>query len=303
MQRKPCSNVRADGRPNVRSDGRPNVQEYRSIATQHDARELISKLDVKKSNFLAYGAHVTSKDEARAFCAQVAKMHHDARHVCFAWVLADGAYQFSDDGEPAQTAGLPLYTLLQHQHMKDVALCVVRYFGGILLGTGGLTRAYTEAAQLALRTLEQAGALSEWRLVQRLHIVCSYALYNQVRYCICSNKGSIEHAEFLQDVHITVRFTCTNVSIQAPCSGEARCSLNEAQETRCRTNEAREVPRAANDAPCSTHETYQGTTDETVSAVQRALRELAGGNITVTCDNPSFAECVASREENDVPGV
>lgn len=287
MQRKPCSNVRADGRPNVRSDGRPNVQEYRSIATQHDARELISKLDVKKSSFLAYGAHVTSKDEARAFCAQVAKMHNDARHVCFAWVLADGAYQFSDDGEPAQTAGLPLYTLLQHQHMEDVALCIVRYFGGILLGTGGLTRAYTEAAQLALRMLEQAGALSEWRLVQRLHIVCSYALYNQVRYCICSNKGSIEHAEFLQDVHITACFTCTKVSIQAPCS----------------TNEAREVPCAANDAPCSTHETYQGTTDETVSAVQRALRELAGGNITVTCDNPSFAECVASREENDVPGV
>ena len=287
MQRKPCSNVRADGRPNVRSDGRPNVQEYRSIATQHDARELISKLDVKKSSFLAYGAHVTSKDEARAFCVQVAKMHHDARHVCFAWVLADGAYQFSDDGEPAQTAGLPLYTLLQHQHMKDVALCVVRYFGGILLGTGGLTRAYTEAAQLALRTLEQAGALSEWRLVQRLHIVCSYALYNQVRYCICSNKGSIEHAEFLQDVHVTARFACTKVSIQAPCS----------------TNEAREVPCAANDAPCGTHATYQGTTDETVSAVQCALRELAGGNITVTCDNPSFAECVASREENDTPGV
>lgn len=280
MQRKPCSNVRADGRPNVRSDGRPNVQEYRSIATQHDARELISKLDVKKSSFLAYGAHVTSKDEARAFCAQVAKMHHDARHVCFAWVLADGAYQFSDDGEPAQTAGLPLYTLLQHQHMEDVALCIVRYFGGILLGTGGLTRAYTEAAQLALRMLEQAGALSEWRLVQRLRIVCSYALYNQVRYCICSNKGSIEHAEFLQDVHVTARFACTKLSAQASCAAD------EAQETRCEAGEAQ---------PC--------VIDETVSAVQRALRELAGGNITVSCDNPSFAECVALREENDAPGV
>ena len=280
MQRKSCSNVRADGRPNVRSDGRPNVQEYRSIATQHDASELISKLDVKRSSFLAYGAHVTSKDEARAFCAQIAKKHHDARHVCFAWVLIDGAYQFSDDGEPAQTAGLPLYTLLQHQHMANVALCVVRYFGGILLGTGGLTRAYTEAAQLALRTLQQAGALSEWRLAQRLHVVCSYALYNQVRYCICSNKGSIEHAEFLQDVHVTARFACTKLSAQASCAAD------EAQETRCEAGEAQ---------PC--------VIDETVSAVQRALRELAGGNITVSCDNPSFAECVASREENDVPGV
>lgn len=280
MQRKSCSNVRADGRPNVRSDGRPNVQEYRSIATQHDANELISKLDVKRSSFLAYGAHVTSKYEARAFCAQVAKKHHDARHVCFAWALADGAYQFSDDGEPAQTAGLPLYTLLQHQHMANVALCVVRYFGGILLGTGGLTRAYTEAAQLALRTLQHAGALSEWRLAQRLHVVCSYALYNQVRYCICSNKGSIEHAEFLQDVHVTARFACTKLSAQASCAAD------EAQETRCEAGEAQ---------PC--------VIDETVSAVQRALRELAGGNITVTCDNPSFAECVASREENDVPGV
>ena len=294
MQRKFCSDAPSDARhdaqsrvcPTARSAARSDVQEYRSIVTRHDASELIGKLDVKRSSFFAYGAHVTSKDEARAFCARIAKMHHDARHVCFAWALADGAYQFSDDGEPAQTAGLPLYTLLQHQHMANVALCVVRYFGGILLGTGGLTRAYTEAAQLALRTLQQAGALSEWRLAQRLHVVCSYALYNQVRYCICSNKGSIEHAEFLQDVHITARFTCTNVSIQAPCSGEARCSLNEAQETRCEADEAQ---------PC--------VIDETVSAVQRALRELAGGNITVTCDNPSFAECVASREENDAPGV
>lgn len=284
MQRKSCSDAPSDAqsrvRPSVRPDVCPSAQEYRSIATQHNACELIGKLDVKRSSFLAYGAHVTSKDEARAFCAQVAKKHHDARHVCFAWVLIDGAYQFSDDGEPAQTAGLPLYTLLQHQHMANVALCVVRYFGGILLGTGGLTRAYTEAAQLALRTLEQAGALSEWRLVQRLHIVCSYALYNQVRYCICSNKGSIEHAEFLQDVHVTARFACTKVSAQASCAAD------EAQETRCEAGEAQ---------PC--------VIDETVSAVQRALRELAGGNITVTCDNPSFAECVASREENDVPGV
>lgn len=284
MQRKSCSDAPSDAqsrvRPSVRADGRPNVQEYRSIATQHDASELISKLDVKRSSFLAYGAHVTSKDEARSFCAQIAKKHHDARHVCFAWVLADGAYQFSDDGEPAQTAGLPLYTLLQHQHMANVALCVVRYFGGILLGTGGLTRAYTEAAQLALRTLQQEGALSEWRLAQRLHVVCSYALYNQVRYCICSNKGSIEHAEFLQDVHVTARFACTKVSIQASCAAD------EAQETRCEAGEAQ---------PC--------VIDETVSAVQRALRELAGGNITVTCENPSFAECVASREENDAPGV
>lgn len=274
-----------------------SIQEYRSIATQHDASELIGKLDVKRSIFLAYGAHVTSKDEARAFCAQVAKKHHDARHVCFAWILDDGAYQFSDDGEPAQTAGLPLYTLLQHQHMANVALCVVRYFGGILLGTGGLTRAYTETAQLALRTLGQAGALRVWRLVQRLHIVCSYALYNQVRYCICSNKGSIEHAEFLQDVHITACFTCTKVSVQAPCSGEAQpCSINEAQKTRCNTDEARE-------ARCGTNEAQPCVTDETVSAVQRALCELAGGSITVTCDNASFAECVALREENDAPGV
>ena len=105
MQRKSCSDAPSDAqsrvRPSVRPDVCPSAQEYRSIATQHNACELIGKLDVKRSSFLAYGAHVTSKDEARAFCAQVAKKHHDARHVCFAWVLIDGAYQFSDDGEPA----------------------------------------------------------------------------------------------------------------------------------------------------------------------------------------------------------
>ena len=103
----------------------------------------------KKSRFIGYAAEVNSEDEAKAFIAEVAAEHKKARHVAFAYVLSNTA-KSSDDGEPKGTAGLPIYNAITRRGMQNVVVVVVRYFGGILLGKGGLIRAYGKAAGLAL---------------------------------------------------------------------------------------------------------------------------------------------------------
>ncbi|MBQ1752437.1 MAG: YigZ family protein [Paludibacteraceae bacterium] len=106
----------------------------------------------KSSKFLSFAHHVESIDEAKAIVAKYKKEHHKARHVCFAYRLgADGSiYRAADDGEPAGTAGKPILKQLEGAGLTNSMVVVVRYFGGTLLGTGGLVRAYKEAAADAL---------------------------------------------------------------------------------------------------------------------------------------------------------
>lgn len=104
----------------------------------------------KRSRFIAAIYRVASEDEARAYITQVRKKYPDARHHVWAWVLPDGSCRWSDDGEPGGTAGAPTADILKNANVFG-ALCVTtRYFGGTLLGSGGLVRAYSKAAQLAL---------------------------------------------------------------------------------------------------------------------------------------------------------
>lgn len=110
------------------------------------------ELEVKKSRFLCALARVTDEAEAREFVQQRRKLHHDARHHCSAFVLGDlGEVQkSSDDGEPAGTAGVPMLEVLRHHEITNVVAVVTRYFGGVLLGAGGLVRAYSGAVSAAL---------------------------------------------------------------------------------------------------------------------------------------------------------
>ncbi|MCL2813934.1 MAG: YigZ family protein [Oscillospiraceae bacterium] len=111
-------------------------------------RELI----VKKSRFVAYAAKIGSEDGAKAYIAEISKQHKRARHVAYAYVLP-GAARCGDDGEPRGTAGPPILNSIQMRSMENVAVVVVRYFGGILLGKGGLIRAYGKAAGSALEEM------------------------------------------------------------------------------------------------------------------------------------------------------
>ncbi|MCL2046520.1 MAG: YigZ family protein [Oscillospiraceae bacterium] len=104
---------------------------------------------VKKSRFIGYAALIESENDAKAFIAQVTGEHSKARHICYAYVLP-GTAKSNDAGEPKGTAGLPIYNVITRRKLENIIVVVVRYFGGTLLGRGGLIRAYSKAARLAI---------------------------------------------------------------------------------------------------------------------------------------------------------
>ena len=115
------------------------------------ARAASAEFEEKKSVFIGHATPVGSEDEARAFVDSKKREYHDARHNCYAYLLSDGAVaRYSDDSEPQGTAGIPILNVLKMSGATDMCVVVTRYFGGILLGAGGLVRAYTTAAKMAV---------------------------------------------------------------------------------------------------------------------------------------------------------
>ena len=118
-----------------------------------------TEIVIKKSRFLGLACHAGSEEEVQHVLEQRRKQHYDARHHCFAYILESGAMRYSDDGEPQGTAGVPMLGVLKKSGLTDVIVVSTRYFGGTLLGAGGLVRAYTQSA---------ADTLSASRRVQRI---------------------------------------------------------------------------------------------------------------------------------------
>ena len=148
---------------------------YRIITEQAEA-----EIEVKKSRFIAALAPCRSEEEARAFLEGIRKKHYDARHNCFAYRIGDPELvteRQSDDGEPQGTAGKPMLEILKGQGLYDVCAVVTRYFGGTLLGTGGLLRAYSDALKAAL----EKQAAETLKKGVRIRICCDYALANKVK--------------------------------------------------------------------------------------------------------------------------
>ncbi|SEN85124.1 YigZ family protein [Paenibacillus sp. OV219] len=120
-------------------------------------RQLASgEIIIKKSRFIGYGKPVTSESEAIAFIEELKKQHWNANHNCSAYVIGerDEIQKQSDDGEPSGTAGKPILEVIKHHGLKNVVIVVTRYFGGIMLGAGGLIRAYTDGAVTAIEAAE-----------------------------------------------------------------------------------------------------------------------------------------------------
>ena len=140
----------------------------------------VAEYTIQRSRFIAYAAAVKSEDEARAFLARIRKEHYDARHCCSAWILgADGARQkSSDDGEPGGTAGMPILEVLKRRELTDAMIVVVRYFGGIKLGAGGLTRAYAHAATIGV----DASTLARRVLLRRLNVTVGYETLSSIEH-------------------------------------------------------------------------------------------------------------------------
>ena len=131
----------------------------------------------KKSRFIGQAQHAPSISEAMAFVESARKKYSDATHNVWAYALADGSLRWSDDGEPGGTAGQPVLNVLRSAGVEDAVIVVTRYFGGILLGSGGLVRAYSKAASMALEAAGRA-RMAEWVSVSA---DCSYASYERVR--------------------------------------------------------------------------------------------------------------------------
>ena len=150
----------------------------------------------KKSRFLGRVFPVETEEEAKRLLEAVRKEHYDARHHCWCYILKDGAKRYSDDGEPQGTAGQPMLAVLEREGIENVLCVVTRYFGGILLGTGGLCRAYTKAAKDALT---DAGIL-EMRVWESVEIPCPYALFERVKLCLQKNGGRLENTRYGADI-------------------------------------------------------------------------------------------------------
>lgn len=163
------------------------------------AKEGASEYIEKKSRFLGLIVPVTTEAEARAQLDAVKKREYDARHNCWAYILHSGQKRYSDDGEPQGTAGQPILNVLEREGVQDVLCVVTRYFGGILLGAGGLCRAYTKAAKDALG---DAG-ISELRPWSVLRLDCPYALFERVKLELEKRGGTVISSEYGAQIALT----------------------------------------------------------------------------------------------------
>ena len=150
----------------------------------------------KRSSFLGHVRYVETEDEAKAFVAEMKKKFYDARHNCWCYIIKDGAVRYSDDGEPQGTAGIPMLEVLKREGVTNVVCVVTRYFGGVLLGTGGLLRAYTKSAKDAL---DAAGICVVRRWV-KAEIACSYAMLERLKTECTAIGGVVADIEYSADV-------------------------------------------------------------------------------------------------------
>ena len=162
----------------------------------------------KKSEFIGYVRHTATEREALDFIAEIRSMHRKARHNCYAYILRENNIsRHSDDGEPSGTAGAPIYDVLSHEGLCDVSVVVTRYFGGILLGTGGLVRAYTKAAQDAVKN----AVILDIETAVRLSLSLEYSCYGRIGRIITEFDARTENEEFGAGVDVTLYVREENV--------------------------------------------------------------------------------------------
>ena len=159
-----------------------------------------AELTEKRSRFIGNVWRVTSEAEAKSRIEEIRKKHYSARHHCWCYILRDGPVRYSDDGEPQGTAGQPMLNVFERQNVTDVCCVVTRYFGGILLGTGGLARAYTQGAKSAL----DAAGISVVRRWTAAELLCTYAQYEGIRREVENSGGTVVDTEYGAQVTLSI---------------------------------------------------------------------------------------------------
>lgn len=159
-----------------------------------------AEYDEKRSRFIARILPVDTEEEARSFIQETKKKYYDARHNCWCYIIRGETERYSDDGEPQGTAGIPMLEMFRHEGITNFVCVVTRYFGGTLLGTGGLVRAYTRAASDALKA---AGISLVCRWV-KAEFSSSYSMMERLKQELSTHGGVISSLDYGTDVHFSV---------------------------------------------------------------------------------------------------
>ena len=176
--------------------------EYKTIARRCEARFI-----EKKSEFIGYLCPVQTEEQAVAFIEEIRAMHRKATHNCYAYILRENnAARHSDDGEPGGTAGVPIYEVLRKEGLTDVCCVVTRYFGGVLLGAGGLVRAYTKGAKDAVDA-SQIKCMAE---AIKLAVTVDYGLYGRLAQVFADFDARVEDERFADNVRIVLHIRAEN---------------------------------------------------------------------------------------------
>ena len=177
------------------------------------------KFEEKRSKFTGRLWRVETAEEAVSRIKEMRETYWDATHNCYAYILREGnVMRYSDDGEPQGTAGMPILDVLRHEQLENCLCVVTRYFGGVLLGTGGLVRAYTKGAQIAVA----AAGVQRMSLFSVALIACPYNLYEMVLHLLPDYDCAAEQTDFGADVTLTVTL---------PAGGEEQLNAALAEAT------------------------------------------------------------------------
>lgn len=175
------------------------MMNFRTIKEQNICEEIVEK----KSRFIANLIRIQSQEEAENFIKAIKKKYHDAKHNCFAYLVYDGdsvIKKFSDDGEPCGTAGSPMMEIIEKMNLGNVVVVVTRYFGGILLGTGGLVRAYSDALKKAI----ESATLVTLEPGYEANIRVGYSDFEKLKYYCNKNNIMMISSEYSDDIRCIV---------------------------------------------------------------------------------------------------
>lgn len=179
------------------------MQSYKTVKQYGEG-----EIEEKKSRFLGKIKPVDTEEEALKFIESIKKQYWDARHNCYAYIIGEHneCVRCSDDGEPSGTAGKPMLEVLQNQELKNVVAVVTRYFGGTLLGTGGLVRAYTQATQEALKE----ACIAMMTPVSIMTIRTDYNAIGKIKYVLVQENITVQNEEYTTDVVVTAAVPLDN---------------------------------------------------------------------------------------------
>ena len=161
----------------------------------------------KRSRFISHLWPVETEEEAQTHIREMKSKYYDARHNCWCYLIGKNVMRYSDDGEPQGTAGQPMLKVFERENVTNVCCVVTRYFGGILLGAGGLTRAYSQGAKDAL-VAAGAATMGLWSQVA---VPCTYALFERVKLEIAALGGVIDDTEYGADICLYVSMMADTV--------------------------------------------------------------------------------------------